>query len=67
MTPLLQKAFERATTLPFHAHVEKLKKMPNSEISEISLDDNLPGKLTYPKIQPDLFHKVKTELAEYRR
>ncbi|MXZ11096.1 MAG: NUDIX domain-containing protein [Gemmatimonadetes bacterium] len=53
--------------LLFHAQVEKLKKMLNSEISEISLDDNLPEKLTYPEIQPDLFHKVKTELAKYRR
>ena len=53
--------------LLFHAQVEKLKKMPNSEISEISLDDNLPEKLTYPEIQPDLFHKVKTELVKYRR
>lgn len=51
--------------LLFHAHVEKLKKMPNSEISEIFLDDGLPEKLTYPEIQPDLFHKVKTELAKY--
>ena len=53
--------------LLFHAHVEKLKKMPNPEISEISLDNNLPEKLTYPEIQPDLFHKVKTELVKYRR
>ena len=53
--------------LLFHARVEKLKKMPNSEISEISLDDNLPEKLTYPEIQPDLFHKVKTELVKYCR
>ena len=53
--------------LLFHAHVEKLKKMPNSEIAEISLDDNLPEKLTYPEIQPDLFHKVTTELVKYRR
>lgn len=51
----------------FHARVEKLKKMPNSEIEEIFFDDNLPRKLTYPEIQPDLFHKVKTELAKYRR
>ena len=53
--------------LLFHAHVEKLKKMPNSEIEEIFLDDNLPRKLTYPEVQPDLFHKVKTELVKYRR
>ena len=53
--------------LLFHAQVEKPKKIPDSEIEKISLDDNLPEKLTYPEIQPDLFHKVKTELAKYRR
>ena len=34
---------------------------------DLTLDDNLPGKLTYPEIQPDLFYKVKTELVKYRR
>ena len=33
---------------------------------DLTLDDNLPGKLTYPEIQPDLFYKVKTELVKYR-
>ena len=51
--------------LLFHAQVEKLKKMLNSEIAEILLYNDLPGELTYPEIQPDLFHKVKTELAKY--
>ena len=51
----------------FHARVKKLKKMPNSEIEEIFFDDNLPRKLTYPEIQPNLFYKVKTELVKYRR
>ena len=32
---------------------------------DLTLDDDLPGKLTYPEIQPDLFHKVKTELVKY--
>ena len=33
---------------------------------DLTLDDNLPGKLTYPEIQPDLFYKVKTELLMLR-
>ena len=53
--------------LLFHARVEKLGKMPDSEIEETFFGDSLPGKLTHPEIQPDLFRKVRTELDRYRR
>lgn len=42
----------------FFADVSEVGELPNFEIGEISLFDELPKKLTYPEIQPYLFDKV---------
>ena len=44
----------------FYAQITELGPLPeNSEIAEISFGDILPGKLTYPNIQPRLFFEVQ--------
>lgn len=43
----------------FYAEIESLDELPNSEIGEIRLFDQIPEKLTYPLIQPHLFRKVE--------
>lgn len=43
----------------FYAEIEHLGELPNSEIDEIQLFDNIPEDLTYPLIQPYLFAKVE--------
>ncbi|MHC1774594.1 MAG: NUDIX domain-containing protein [Lentimicrobium sp.] len=42
----------------YFAEVHKLGKLPDSEIAEIMFLKHLPGKLTYPLIQPILFEEV---------
>ncbi|NFA61628.1 NUDIX domain-containing protein [Clostridium sporogenes] len=42
----------------FYSKVIGLDKLPNYEIGEIRLLDNMPENLTYPIIQPYLFKKV---------
>lgn len=42
----------------FYAEVEKMDKIPESEITEMKLFDNIPANLTYPLIQPFLHNKV---------
>ncbi|WP_350343956.1 NUDIX domain-containing protein [Proteinivorax tanatarense] len=42
----------------YYAEVQKLGKLPDLEIGEIKLFDQLPSNLTYPQIQPQLFKKV---------
>ena len=43
----------------FFAEVTKPGTLPeNSEIAETAIMDDLPGKLTYPDIQPHMFRKV---------
>lgn len=46
----------------FFADVYEMGQLPKSEIGEISFFDSLPSPLTYPKIQPFLFTKVREEL-----
>ena len=46
------------------ANINKLGPLPNSEISEIKFVSDLPGNLTYPQIQPFLFHKANTLYKE---
>jgi len=49
----------------FYAEVAKIGKLPDSEIGEIKLMDNLPqANLTYPQIYPSLFKKVIEYLQE---
>lgn len=42
----------------FYSEIEQIDKLPESEIIEIKLVDDLPRSLTYPLIQPFLFRKV---------
>ena len=46
----------------FFADVYEMGQLPKSEIGEVSLFGSLPSPLTYPKIQPFLFTKVREEL-----
>jgi len=42
----------------FYSEVKTLDKLPNYEINQIKLFDNIPNDLTYPSIQPLLHNKV---------
>lgn len=42
----------------FYAKIEEIDKLPDFEISEIKLYDDIPKDLTYPLIQPFLHNKV---------
>lgn len=42
----------------YYAEVKKLGKLPDSEIGEVKLFDELPEELTYPEIQPKLHNKI---------
>ena len=46
---------EGATGMVFHAEIEELGPMPQSEMAEVRLFDSLPGNLTYPGITPELY------------
>lgn len=46
---------EGATGMVFHADIHELGAMPESEMAETRLFDNLPENLTYPAITPELF------------
>lgn len=43
----------------FYSKVHHLDKLPEFEIDEIKLYDNMPENLTYPLIQPHLFKKAE--------
>ena len=45
----------------FYSEIQKLSKLPNLEIEELELFDDIPVNLTYPAIQP-LLHKKIVEL-----
>jgi 8-oxo-dGTP diphosphatase len=42
-----------------YAKIEKFEELPDSEIGKIDFFDDEPQNLTYPKIQPKLFARVK--------
>lgn len=44
----------------FYAEIKAFGQLPNLEIEKINLFENLPRKLTYPFIQPQLLNKVKS-------
>ena len=49
----------------YFAEIYNFEPLPElSEISEIGFFDNLPDKLTYPKIQPALFERVNIWLND---
>ena len=46
---------EGATGMVFHAEIEALGPLPESEMAEVCLFDALPENLTYPEITPELY------------
>lgn len=42
----------------------KIGELPDSEIGEINLYDDMPSSLTYPEILPILFRRVLMEIKE---
>jgi putative nucleotidyltransferase with HDIG domain len=42
----------------YYAQIEELGELPDLEIAEIALFDDMPENLTYPEIQPVLFSRV---------
>lgn len=42
----------------FYADIKEFEELPPFEIGEVELFDKLPENLTYPEIQPYLYHKV---------
>jgi 8-oxo-dGTP diphosphatase len=42
----------------YYAEIEELGELPDLEIGEIALFDDMPENLTYPEIQPVLFNRV---------
>lgn len=52
---------EGATGMVFHAEIESLGDMPESEMAETRLFDALPDNLTYPAITPELFAYLMKE------
>jgi 8-oxo-dGTP diphosphatase len=57
----------------FYAEVKLLGELPNSEIGQVELFDNMPDNLTYPLIQPFLFQrtheflKANSQLTEFNQ
>lgn len=66
LTPVCIYSVERDETVDytesfgalFYSDVETLGKLPDFEMSEIKLFDEIPNDLTYPLIQPFLHKKV---------
>ena len=48
----------------FYAEIESFDKLPDYEIREIKLFNNIPEDLTYPLIQPYLYKKVLEFIQE---
>ncbi|MBP2643227.1 MAG: ytkD [Firmicutes bacterium] len=46
----------------YYAEITQLGPLPDSEIGEILLSEQLPLELTYPLIQPNLYAKVQEHL-----
>lgn len=51
----------------YYADIEELGKLPNLEIGEIQLFENMPENLTYPQIQPILFNEVVKRINSFER
>lgn len=43
----------------FFAEIQQFAELPDFEIGEVSLRNDIPERLTYPLIQPVIFNKVK--------
>lgn len=46
----------------YYAEIEDLGELPDLEIAEIALFDDMPEDLTYPEIQPVLFERVLNQV-----
>lgn len=46
----------------FMANIRKLSPLPDYEIEKIELLDDIPGSLTYPEVQSQLFEIVKKRI-----
>lgn len=46
----------------FYAEIKTLGDLPESEIGEVKLFDEIPDNLTYPEIQPYLYNKIVKEI-----
>lgn len=53
------KGTEETFGMLYYANIFKLGKLPDLEMERIEFFDDLPDRLTYPFIQPDLFRKVQ--------
>lgn len=51
----------------YYAEVKKLGELPNMEIEEVKLFDQMPNKLTYPEIQPYLHNVVEEYLEKIKK
>jgi len=61
ITPIYGIENEKYTTMLFLANIFELGELPDLEIEEVKLFDNLPSNLTYPHIQKDIFLKIVKE------
>lgn len=50
----------------YFADVKELETLPESEIGEVKIVNDLPKKLTYPLIQPYLYHRVLNYIVSAR-
>lgn len=48
----------------FYAEISRLGEMPESEMAEVRVFDNLPENVTYPEITPVLFERVKHKFTK---
>lgn len=58
-----EKTGEGATGMVFHAEIQELGPIPESEMAEVRLFDGLPENLTYPGITPELYMYLLKETA----
>ena len=56
-----EKTGEGATGMVFHAEIHELGDIPDSEMAETRLFDDLPENLTYPAITPELYAYLMRE------
>jgi len=62
MQPVCDYSVSSGSTISFgrlfYAVIEEFEDLPDSEIEEVKLFDELPNNLTYPDIQPYLYEQI---------
>lgn len=48
----------------YYAEIFKFGTLPNTEIGEVLISNDIPAKLTYPLIQPYIIEKIKSFLND---